>query len=335
MITKPIKAVILGLGNQACEHLTASIGHPDVKIIAGVDPNTERHQKIQDEFSELNLQFFNDIQDLQNSQLEFDALILALPHHAYESIWDQIMKIGKPLLKEKPLGRNYQEAKRFMLTARNAGCGLQTAIQRRHHPSYQYLLKYLQDNQIQIYELHAHLHLGKKPQLPTAVTNNMWRNNRQLSGGGALLDVGYHLVDLVQFIVGDFEVVSSTMWNETGIDNGINNEDRCWLMGCTSDIWLMLDTWVQGEPNAEGGLNKSELIELYTNQGIICANREGVWCDHKLLFETNKQWEEAMKNQLTQFAQHIIHDDWGHNSIWDQLPAMRTIDKAYLLSQSY
>lgn len=118
-----IRAVILGLGNQAFEHLSASIGHEKVQIIAGIDRDVSRHDKVKAEFAELNLQFFDSLDALKESGLEFDAMILALPHDVYGHIWEDILAFGKPLLKEKPLGRDYQEAKTFMQKALKAGCG--------------------------------------------------------------------------------------------------------------------------------------------------------------------------------------------------------------------
>lgn len=330
-----IRAVILGLGNQAFEHLSASIGHEKVQIIAGIDRDVSRHDKVKAEFAELNLQFFDSLDALKESGLEFDAMILALPHDVYGHIWEDILAFGKPLLKEKPLGRDYQEAKTFMQKALKAGCGLQTAIQRRQHKSYQYLSNYINENHIIIKEVHAHLHLGKGSQNATVTPDLKWRGDRQKAGGGALLDAGYHLVDLVQFVIGDFDVVSATMWNGVQADNGADIEDRSWLMGCTPDVWIMLDTWVKGEPDGKGGFCKSERLTLLTNQGVLTANREGVWHEDTRLFTTQSQWQDAMRSQLTDFANNIRQDSWNTDVIWHQLPAMRVIDKAYWLSKSY
>lgn len=328
----PIKAVIFGLGNQAFEHLDASVGHQDVQIIAGIDGNTDRHKEVCARFGELNLQCFQSLDELKASGLAFDALILALPHDVYGGIWADILALGKPLLKEKPLGRDYQEAKTFMDTAHNAHCELQTAIQRRQHASYQFLVKFLQKHKIKIQELHAHLHLGKGLQAAIDKPDLKWRGDRQKAGGGALLDVVYHLV---HYIVGDFDVVSATMYNGMQVDNGIDIEDRSWLVGCKPDVWIMLDTWVKGEPNGRGGFTKSEAVELLTDKGLLKANREGVWQDGVQIFATQSKWQDAMRRQLTDFANNIRTQNWHTDVIWHELPAMRTIDKAYWLSKSY
>lgn len=335
MQQQKIRCAILGLGNQSLEHLQASIDHPDIEIIIGIDANSERWELTRQKFSSLTLNFLSSIQELKESNIQIDALILALPHDVYEKIWDDLIQYGKPLLKEKPLGRDYQEAKHFMQTAQEHHCALQTAIQRRQHPSYQFLADYLIQNKLYVSEVHAHLHLGKGQQNSQQHVDLGWRGQRQTAGGGALLDAGYHLIDLVQYLIGDFEVISSTMWNGSIADNGQDIEDRCWLTGCSSETWIMLDTWVKGEPNEQGGYLKSENIQLKTAHGILLASREGVWLDRQVLFQTNCEWQQAMEKQLSDFAKNIRSNSWQDDIIWDQLPAMRKIEEAYRLSSRY
>ncbi len=330
-----IQCAVLGLGNQAFEHLQASIDHPDIAIVAGIDRDAGRWVKAQHAFPSLELQCFAELDDLRGSGLVIDAFILALPHHVYEGIWPSLMQWGLPLLKEKPLGRDYQEAKDFMLQSRAAGCGLQTAIQRRQHPSYAFLARYLKQHKLTASEVHAHLHLGKGQENPSAEFDLGWRGDRRQAGGGALLDAGYHLIDLVQFLIGDFDVVSATMWHGTTADNGQDIEDRSWLTGCSSDTWLMIDTWVKGESNHKGGYVKSEKVSLKTSQGVLSANREGVWLNEQQLFSTDREWQHAMRQQLADFACSISANNWQNDVIWDQLPAMRKIEEAYRLSSRY
>lgn len=335
-MNKKIRCALLGLGNQGCEHLAASVGHPEVEIVAAVDSQLKREHDIREQFPLLDLKFFSSFNELVHSDLKIDALILALPHHAYAPMWQKILDWKKPMLKEKPLGRNYQEAKMFMATAKAVRSGLRTAIQRRNHASYRFLFDYLKQHNMIVTELHAHLHLGKAKNNISNISKTVtWRDSRDLSGGGALLDAGYHLIDLVQFLIGDFDVISSTMWHGIKADNGLDIEDRCWLTGRSTSTWIMLDTWVQGEANDQGGFIKSEQILLKTSQGILRANREGVWLNETQLVVTDKDWSNAMRKQLTDFARNIQFFEWSDDIIIDQLAAMRKIEEAYRLSAGY
>lgn len=332
------RAVILGLGKQAEEHIAASIDHPQIEIVAGIDTNEQRYEAIMSnpDYDGLNMAYYDSLQHFMSQDVAYDALILALPHHAYQGLWSSILACNKPILKEKPLGRNYQEARDFMSQASASGNGLMTAIQRRTHPSYVALAQYISEHALEIEEVHAHLHLGKgKVGASSEPAKLGWRGEREKSGGGALLDAGYHMVDLLIYLLGDFDVVSSTMWIEDKVDNGIENEDRSWLLGRSQRTWVFLDTWVKGEINDKGGYQKSEGIKLMCNSCVIYANREDVWVDDKQIFSSHREWHQAMVQQLSDFVLRMNTNNWDDDVIWDQLPAMLKIQQSYALSNQY
>lgn len=330
-----IRCVLFGLGNQAQEHLLASLNHPEVEIVAGIDSNTEQWNVIQSEYTSLDLQLFVSLDEFLSSDIAYDAFIMALPHHAYQSIWSDILRCDKPILKEKPLGRNYQEARTFMQQASDAKCGLMTAIQRRTHPSYIYLAKYLNEHKLIPDEVHTHLHLGKGSTDPSKTFDLNWRGDRMMSGGGALLDAGYHMIDILMYLIGDFDIVAATMWHDDKVDDGVQNEDRSWLMARSQSTWIGADIWVKGIPNDKGGYQKSERVLLKCGDLQIYANREGVWVDGKQVYQSSRDWQTSMTQQLTDFATRIRSNRWDDNVIWDQLPIMLKIEQAYALSSRY
>lgn len=330
-----LRCVLFGLGNQAHKHLSASLGHPDIEIVAGIDSNLKQWDTIEADYPAAKLQFFENLPDFLASGLAFDAFILALPHHAYQPIWSDILHCNKPILKEKPLGRNYQEARAFMQQASRAQCGLMTAIQRRTHSSYVYLAQYLSEYKLIADEVHTHLHLGKGRVNESESFNLGWRGDRIISGGGALLDAGYHMIDLLMYLIGDFDIVAATMWHDNRVDDGIENEDRSWLMARSQHTWIGADIWVKGEPNNTGGYQKSERVVLKCGTQQICANREGVWVDGVQVHNTSRDWQQAMVQQLSDFAARIRSQHWDDNVIWDQLPIMLKIEQAYALSSRY
>lgn len=327
-MTSKIHVALIGMGSQGKEHIEAAQKHHQINIVAGVESSAEARKALALSYPDILL--FDNIAALKQASqdLGLQGLILALPHHVYEENWQDILAFNLPLLKEKPLGRNYQEAQDFVLQANNKGIVLQTAIQRRHHPSYQFLRSYIQQQQLTIEEIHAHLHLGKKLQPPQANNTEKWRDLRLWSGGGALLDTGYHLVDLLHYLIGPFELVSATIWGNDKLDDGRLIDDRAWLTARAEQCWISIDTWVHGSA-------KSEQVMLLTNKGILTANREGVALEGESLFSTQKEWHEAMLKQLSEFAHNIQQQKVQDETIWEQLPAMRLIEEAYRLASRY
>lgn len=234
------------------------------------------------------------------------------------------MALGLPLLKEKPLGRTLEEAQDFLTRARTAGCPVQTAIQRRHHPSYSRLLALVRERRLQIHEAHAHMHLGFDL---TASGASGWRSSRRHAGGGALLDSGYHMVDLLHSLLGPFELVSVALWRNGAPLAGDDVDDQTWLLGRTASCWIYVDSYVGGA--------KSEKVVISTDQGLFSANRQGVWHEQTLIEDFDGSWTRAMISQLRCFADNIRQDNWSAPMIWDQLPAMQLIDSADSMASRY
>lgn len=325
------RLAIIGLGNQGQEHLKAAILSEEVELVAGVDSDAGILQQVNCLYSDLNLSLHNHISELR--QYDLDGVILALPHHCYIDLWQEILSLGIPLLKEKPLGRTLDEARSLLAQARACGCPLQTAIQRRHHPSYQALKRQLSEQQATAREVHAHLHLGFSPQ----GEKEGWRSRQIMSGGGVLLDAGYHIVDLLHYIVGPFDLVSASLWRNGLALNIQEIEDEAYIVGRSEKTWVMLESRLSGEPDSgsSSGYRKSEGIRILTDKGLFFADRQGLSQDGRLLENYAKDWNTAMAQQLDQFAKNIQSGRWNDPIIWDQLPAMQLIEQAYKLAHRY
>lgn len=315
---QPLRLGLVGLGNQGMEHLVAALDCKDVRFVCGIDSSPDCQQNAQKVKPDLlvgsQVPMLND--------MNLDGLVLALPHHAYDSLWQQLLDLKLPMLKEKPLARTQQEASRQIRHARAAGCQIQVAIQRRHHPSYIFLKHQLQQLQHPVQEINATLHLGfQRNPLKTPG----WRDNKQMAGGGALLDLGYHLVDLLHFLIGSFDLVSATLWQNQQLIEEQDIDDQVYLLGRTANSWVSLDAQVYSA-------TKLEAVTIRTTDHLWHADRQGAWCNGICLLKTATQWQLAMADQLSAFASNIRQQHWHQEYIWDQLPAMRLIEDAYRLA---
>ncbi|KKO47670.1 hypothetical protein VT06_15810 [Arsukibacterium sp. MJ3] len=315
---KTIKLGLIGLGNQGREHLSAVTAAADIQFICGYDPAADAAKLAQQ--IQPGLACVANIADMQHYPL--DGIVLALPHFVYDTLWPELLRLKLPMLKEKPLGRNLDEAMRLLAQAKHAACPLQTAIQRRHHPSYQFLKAQLQHSHCHISEAHAQLHLG----FSRLGQTESWRTEKQLSGGGALLDAGYHMVDLLHYMLGSFDIVSAALWQNGQLCQQQQVEDQVLLLARNSQCWLTLDAQIYSDI-------KQESLMVQTNQGHYKADRSGVWHNDNAIFTADKQWQQAMQAQLRQFASNISQQLWHDTLIWDQIPAMRVIEDAYHLAQ--
>lgn len=319
-----LRLAMIGLGNQGQEHLLGIAGSQHTRFVAGVDASQQQREKTHQLYPEM--QLFSDLASLVNqaTELALDALVLCLPHHCYADIWPQVAQLQLPVLKEKPLARTLDEARQ--LQEQLGHNRLKTAIQRRHHPSYQLLKQQLQQDAAHIQEVHTWLHLGRKS---GNEVKGDWRANQNQAGGGILLDAGYHLVDLLHFYIGSVELINCTLWSNGQRCYPGEIDDAAQLLGRNEQCWFSLDTQLGGEPDSQGKIQKSEGIRIQTDQGIYFANRNQIKKDNQIIWQGERDWLQAMSLQLDSFASDIRNDHWHASTYWDHIPAMKLIETAY------
>jgi len=134
---------------------------------------------------------------------DVDLVVVATPNHLLAPVSIAALKSGKHVLCEKPLGRNVRESERIVAAARTGGGTLKTGFNHRHHPALDRAKKEVEQATIgRVLYLRCRYGHGGRPGY-----DKEWRADRTLSGGGELLDQGVHVVDLMRWLVGDFEEV--------------------------------------------------------------------------------------------------------------------------------
>ena len=317
---------LIGLGSQGLEHLEASAFSKKAKITMVCDSNPNTLIKVKE--ARPDILTFSSIEEMLPNKGALNGLVLSLPHHQYGPIWAAIESFHLPVLKEKPLGRNLAEAMQFFSIFSKPGVFLKTAIQRRYHPSYSFLANRIKSGgePSRIMEVMATLHLGKKD------NHSGWRGDPIKSGGGALLDCGYHLVDLVTSFTGQMELISANLWCDGKPATNQMIEDQATLYAKAGNCWIFIEIRKDGEMK-NGNIQKKEEIYLRTTDGEYKADRTGVWLDGKRLMNCDKGWIDTMPKQLDEFADDIENKRVDYFAIWEQTPVMRVIESAYALAR--
>ncbi|GAB4200698.1 MAG: hypothetical protein OHK0013_12010 [Sandaracinaceae bacterium] len=140
-----------------------------------------------------------------------------------------------------------------------------------------------------------------------------------------LLDLGYHAVDLAQFLLGPLDFLSCTA-SRDGRPASIDDvEDR-------ASVWARAGaTWIHLEIGR--GVEKRERVVIECAAGRFEANRERLlWSDGtggvRTLAESPRDWSRTMVEQLDTFAR-AIDGDAASNELETQLPALRFLEACY------
>jgi predicted dehydrogenase len=135
---------------------------------------------------------------------ELDGLIIATPSalHAEQSI--QALQHGVPVFCQKPLGRTRAEVDAVIDAARQADRLLGVDLSYRHTSGMQKISKLVTSGAIgEVFAADLVFHNAYGPDKP-------WFFDKALSGGGCVMDLGVHLVDLALWTLGFPEVTSVT-----------------------------------------------------------------------------------------------------------------------------
>jgi predicted dehydrogenase len=135
--------------------------------------------------------------------LDLDAVYIASPNHAHLDQTRRAAAAGKHVLCEKPLGLNVAEAERMLAACREARVNLGTAFMMRYHSQHQAALRLIQQGRLgkPVYA-RAQLSCWYPP------LRGAWRQDLKLGGGGALMDLAGHCLDLLEMFFGPVLSVS-------------------------------------------------------------------------------------------------------------------------------
>lgn len=134
---------------------------------------------------------------------------VATPNYLHREQVIAAVKAGKHVYCDKPLAMNAVEAAEMAELARQAGTTCQITFHNRFAPATMRARQMVEDGFLgEIVSFRAaYLHSGyTDPNRPMS-----WRMRFETSGGGAVMDLGSHIIDLVRWLAGDFTRVQANM----------------------------------------------------------------------------------------------------------------------------
>lgn len=210
--------VIVGAGGIGCKRARA-LDHSD-KVIGVVDVDSDRAGKLG---KQLGCPTSISFGDLAIENPGETAVIVATTHNFLVPVAQQALNIGCHVLIEKPGARSAAELE-SLKSVNFAGQTIAVGYNHRFHPGIMKLKEAAVQKKFgSIISIRARYGHGGRPGYETE-----WRANREISGGGELLDQGSHLLDLTSFIGGKFEIEHSRLdklWWDMPV------EDNVWMLG--------------------------------------------------------------------------------------------------------
>jgi predicted dehydrogenase len=254
------RVAVVGCGRRFATSVAPTLREVRSVVALAVDPDPQAHTRVtQIASSDANLILSTTLDREQLIDSGVDAVIICSPSGLHFEHCEIGLSCGLPTFVEKPLACTVPEA----VHLRAASQGLLAASEQRvHREDLAYAREVIQSGRLgELTELYYHDSMVPAPHFAST-----WRNDPELAGGGILLDLGYHTVGSVQWLLG---VRSQGMAvTQAHLTTGTLQVEEAAQIACTADgIKIALDIrLVSASPR--------EIIVAKGSQGELRLERE-------------------------------------------------------------
>jgi predicted dehydrogenase len=346
----PIRVGVIGLGYGGEMHLKGYRLLPNVEIVALAGLEEDKLAALGATYHIPHLYRYSE-ELLARDDL--DVVSVCVPNYLHASIAIAALEGGRHVLCEKPLARTGEEAEAIVQAAVKARRVLQVVFNHRFRGDVQVLKRYTEGGNLgRIY--YAKAYWMRRRGIPGAGT---WFGNKEKAGGGPLIDLGVHMLDIALYLLNEPEVqtVSAMTYAEfgqrglgvdprsrkTGTGNAYDVEDLATAFMRLSDGGtLLLETsWATNS----GSDNDFGVVLYGTEGGAEIAVKNFSWVDTLRIFSNIAGTPADIQPHLGQGEGHVavVRDfintiregNWAAHNGSDALRRTRIIDACYSSAQ--
>ena len=148
-----------------------------------------------------------------------DAVVISTPAHVREPLCLAAFQAGLHVLSEKPLHHTVEGSARILAAAKAAKRHLGAGFNMRYYPAFSYIRDVMESGRIGEID-HIRIYGGHEG-LPKFAFD--WEYKAEVSGGGALWDVGIHMTDMARHLMGEitevYGVATEKVWKVKGSED--------------------------------------------------------------------------------------------------------------------
>lgn len=204
-----LKVGVIGAGGIASVHLKAYQNNEQVEINAICDINEERAKEKAEEYNAPKV--YNSHQRLLEDK-EIEAVSVCTWNNSHAEIAIAALKAGKHVLVEKPLTTSVEKAEQIEQAAKESGKKLQVGFVRRYGDNVNMLKRFIDEGEL------GDIYYAKASYLRRHGNPGGWFADKERSGGGPLIDLGVHVIDICWYLMGCPKVksVSGNTYHKLG-----------------------------------------------------------------------------------------------------------------------
>lgn len=316
--------------------------NPHLKTVAICDRTLKPNDQTEADKNN-HVHYYSHYKDLLQHE-ELDVLFVCLTNDIAAEVTMAGIAHNLHVFCEKPPGRNLHEIAQVRAAiATQPHLKLKYGFNHRYHDSVIDALRIIQNKTLgEIINLRG---VYGKSKFITFGQNPDWRTQREIAGGGILLDQGIHMVDLLRTFAGEFidvySFISNNFWQYDVEDNAYailrTADGKVAMLHSSATQWrhhFQLDISLQkGSIILSGILSGSK---SYGSETITIAfassDERGDPKEQTTRYNEDHSWQ----NEITEFAQAIVADgNIVHGTVDDAYKTMELVHKIYIADEKW
>jgi predicted dehydrogenase len=311
-----LKFALIGTGGIAQTYAQAFQQSSCCQLAAVADVREDAAKAFAEPFG---AKSFSDYKALAENT-ELDAVIIATPPNTHPEIALYFMRRGVHVLCEKPLCLTVADAKAMIETAETRDVVFTMATK----------FRYCEDV-VKAKAILASGVLGEIVQFENAFTakvdmSRRWNSDREIAGGGVLIDNGTHSVDIIRYFLG---AITDVLAVETSGTQNLPVDENVKLLARTAEgVVASVDlTW---------GINKElpHFISVYGTNGTLHIG----WRESKYKLNSSPDWTvfgagydkvQAFRAKIENFRSAVLDGEELLTKPADALASVEVIEAAY------
>ncbi len=344
-MNEKVKVAVIGVGSISGEHISAYLKNPAVELYAFCDINEERLKEKGKKYGIARL--YTDVDEMLKALPELDAVSVCTWNNAHAKCTIAALNAGKHVLCEKPMAMNAKEAEEMLDTARKNGKKLMVGFVRRFGNDAKITKDFIDGGSL------GEIYYAKTNYLRRHGNPGGWFGDKSRSGGGPLIDLGVHVIDLTRYLMGCPTPVSvyGATFKKLGNRPGIKKSPDAYVAagateGDVCDVEDSVTALVRYDNGAvlsieasfslniknpegkielfgtRGGATLSPEFELYTDMNGYLVNVE-------LDSKSALSFDGLFQNEINFFVDAVINDVDTYSIAEDGVTLMKIIDGIY------
>jgi UDP-N-acetylglucosamine 3-dehydrogenase len=333
-----LKVGLIGAGGFGNIHLSCYAKNNNCQLVA-VASGTEQSAKLASEKFNIPKIYWGEGWKSMLQKEYLDIVSICSPNHLHAQMTIEAIKQNCNILCEKPIAISREELDNIETELKKSDIIYFTSFQKRYIPCLPDIKTMIENNVIGKLTSIRHLfsHLGPytswKP-----LSEEKWFFNSEKAGGGVLMDLGVHSIDLLRDLIGEYSKIEGYSSNTSCKD--ISNEDNC-------NVLIRFQNNVLGIISVSWCNEPSDIIEIFGTKGMLKIDLQSPkpFSYKPKTLKKNQLMKQFLKKKYSRkiieqykltndFIQAVLTKTQAHPNFLDGKRAVEFVLEAYSLNNN-